>query len=155
MQHSATVSKARLYFVLAILVYIAALCKGIQGRIVFCALQCYQSVWHSAKVSKAGSCFLLCKLQRRIYRRMYIAAQCNGIQGRIVYCALQCYQSAWQSAKVSIQGRIVYSILQGWMFPKPSVHCSALVSKARSCFSLCNAIQVYGIVQRYPRQDCL
>ena len=75
------------------------------GCLVSIAVQ-WNLLRHCAKVSKARLYFVLAIL-------VYIAAQCNGIQCRIVYCALQCYQSAWQSAKVSIQGRIVYSILQG------------------------------------------
>ena len=74
--------------------YIVAQCNGIQGRNVFCALQCYPSVQHSALQCngiQGRITFLRFANCNTNLVKMYIVAECNGIQSRIfVFCFVNC-----------------------------------------------------------------
>ena len=69
-------------------------CNGIQGRNVFCALQCYPSVQHSALQCngiQGRIAFLRFANCNTNLVKMYIVAECNGIQSRIfVFCFVNC-----------------------------------------------------------------
>ena len=109
----------------------AAQCNGIQGKIVFCALQFQYILRHCAKVSKAGLYIVLCnaiKVLGRVQRYPFKA----GLS--IAYCKVECFRNqvsiavhwyprhdhVFRFAMLSkcmaqckgIQGRIVYSKLQ-------------------------------------------